>query len=450
MAQRMWNFENGDGTTLTSTAGAGQIVADDAAVAAQAIFGTGTGTFIARASHARLGTCSAEVAAAAGASGQMRLPFPASHDVGVVNFYHFAAAGPGTNAMIASWRTGAGPVFRVGVGGAANTKIVIQDAAPTIVGTSTGSITFNQLNRWEVVYDRTAGNVTVNVYSLDTTSSPMATLTVTGQSIGSASYVNLDVGNPTAVANAWTQYFDVVRMDTGRTTEIGPPINADPTVDAGANQTVAAGATVNLSASASDTDGTIASHAWTFDYPTSGAPSLTGGSTATPSFTAGAAGSLYVLRDTVTDSGGATASDTVEVRVPTAGTLTPLPDYPTITVGAWSNVGGAASEGAALADASDTTYLEGPTASGTEASKRVRLTPSTTRSGMTITARIAQSVSGSMTVTARLYEGTTLRETFGSVSSSTTITDRVLTVASGTLSAISDPGNLWLEMAYTT
>jgi hypothetical protein len=41
-----------------------------------------------------------------------------------------------------------------------------------------------------------------------------------------------------------------------------PPVNQAPTVDAGADQSVDEGETVNLSATGTDSDGTIASYSW--------------------------------------------------------------------------------------------------------------------------------------------------------------------------------------------
>lgn len=320
-------------------------------------------------------------------------------------------------------------------------------------GTFTTALSLNTWYRVSIWCTIAAGTATMNasLYALDDPiGSHIETHTYTSRNTGSTAAGRCSFGKLTNAPSMATYYFDDLAVDFDRYSEIGPVANTPPTVDAGVNQNVSAGATVNLSASASDPDGSIASHAWTFDYPTSGAPALTGASTATPSFTAGSAGSLYVLRDTVTDNGGATASDTVEVRVPTTGNLTTLDGYPPTGTGSWTNVGGAANEGAALADASDATYVEGPAASATEANRRYRLTPSTARSTATITARVGQDVAGTISAVARLYEGTTLRETFNPLTTSTTPTDRTLSLAPGTVAAITDWGNLYLEVAYTT
>jgi hypothetical protein len=94
-----------------------------------------------------------------------------------------------------------------------------------------------------------------------------------------------------------------------------PVANQPPTANAGADKTVNEGAAVSLPGSGSDPDGTIASYAWA---QTAGPTIiLSGANTATASFAAPQVSATTVLtfRLTVTDNGGATASDTVNVTV---------------------------------------------------------------------------------------------------------------------------------------
>ncbi len=100
--------------------------------------------------------------------------------------------------------------------------------------------------------------------------------------------------------------------------------NAAPTANAGDDRTVASGAEVTLSGSASndngdlDGDGSIASYAWT---QTGGSDvTLIGADSAAPSFTtpslaAGAEDETLIFTLVVTDNDGATASDTVVITV---------------------------------------------------------------------------------------------------------------------------------------
>jgi hypothetical protein len=153
------------------------------------------------------------------------------------------------------------------------------------------------------------------------------------------------------------------------TTDVGAPYSAwtvalapgstGPTVDAGADQTVAAGATVTLTGTESAASGTtIASRAWTaLTYPGTTAPTLTGATTATATFTA-AAGE-YTFRYRVTDSAGVFNDSTVTVYA-TAVEARPAA---TVSAGPWTATG-AASIHAALADESDTTYAVAVNPSG--------------------------------------------------------------------------------------
>jgi hypothetical protein len=228
--------------------------------------------------------------------------------------------------------------------------------------------------------------------------------------------------------------------------------NVPPTATITANQTVAASANVTASVSASDSDGTIASYAWTGTrYTATAEPAsitLTGAATDTVTYTAPAAtGVLDVLTCVVTDNSGGTVTKTTEVRIPTTGDILPLRGAGT-GVGSWTNTGGAASEGAALADASNTTYLESPTLSASEVSKRVRLAPAVPRIGATLTTQVSQDVAGTIVAKVRLLEGAALRQE-QTLTTTTSAADQVFTLNTGTIAAITDWGNLFLEWAGT-
>src|SRR5919108_768683 len=92
------------------------------------------------------------------------------------------------------------------------------------------------------------------------------------------------------------------------------PVNTPPVANAGNDQVVAPGATVNLDGGGSaDTNGSISTWAWTQTDGT--AVTLASAGTATPSFTAPASHGAMTFQLTVTDNGGASHSDTVTVTV---------------------------------------------------------------------------------------------------------------------------------------
>jgi hypothetical protein len=87
-------------------------------------------------------------------------------------------------------------------------------------------------------------------------------------------------------------------------------VNTAPSCDAGENQSVEIGATVQLSGTASDPDGDPLTYSWTFDErPAGSSAALSGADTLTPSFTADVEGT-FIVRLTVTD-GLASATDAV-------------------------------------------------------------------------------------------------------------------------------------------
>ncbi len=94
---------------------------------------------------------------------------------------------------------------------------------------------------------------------------------------------------------------------------VNPPVNAAPTANAGADKTIQLPtSSVSLTGSASDSDGSITSYAWT--KVSGGTATIASSSSATTNIT-GLVQGTYVFRLTVTDNGGLTASDDVTVTV---------------------------------------------------------------------------------------------------------------------------------------
>ena len=98
-----------------------------------------------------------------------------------------------------------------------------------------------------------------------------------------------------------------------------PPVNVAPVANAGADQTVDEGVTVDLSGTGTDSDGTISIYAWS--QVSGDAVSFADAAMQNTSFTAPSTGNqtsiTVVLRLTVTDDDGATDTDDVSITINT-------------------------------------------------------------------------------------------------------------------------------------
>lgn len=146
------------------------------------------------------------------------------------------------------------------------------------------------------------------------TSPSSAATTVTGLSAGTYVFRLTVTDNSGATA---TDDVNVV---------VNSASNQLPTASAGLDQTITLPATLTLSGSGTDPDGTIASYSWT--KVSGGSATITSPSASSTTVTGLAAGS-YTFRLTVTDNGGATAFDEVNVTVNAA----PANQPPTASAG---------------------------------------------------------------------------------------------------------------------
>lgn len=278
-----------------------------------------------------------------------------------------------------------------------------------------------------------------------------STLSVSTVDTGTDAVVGVDAGLANTNHGGASVGFDDLQLLDGSAVEIPDYTvpNAPPVVTAGAAQVVAAANTeVTLSFTATDSDGSIVSRATTYDYPTSDGPTITNGTTASPKFTTGSGGFRALVRQTVTDNLGATGSATTEVFVPLAGgtTMRPEPANGT-TVGSWTRAGGAATNGQALSDESDATYLESPEVSASQQSMRLRLQPSAAKSSAQFKDRLWTDT-GTATAEISLYEGATLRQAW-TYTVNTTPTEYTSVLSGPTIDAISDWKNLFVQLAVT-
>lgn len=102
----------------------------------------------------------------------------------------------------------------------------------------------------------------------------------------------------------------------GTSTGGGTSGNLPPTVNAGADQSITLPATLTLSATASDADGSITSYSW---YKVSGGNAAISSSGSATTGVTGLVAGTYVFRCTVTDNNGGVAYDEVQVTVSGGG-----------------------------------------------------------------------------------------------------------------------------------
>lgn len=278
----------------------------------------------------------------------------------------------------------------------------------------------------------TAGLVTWNVYDMSDTL--VGTCTLTNASLGTVPMTAFDAGIQSGITTSVELGFAEIQSTSVTAAEIGKytaGANTPPSVSAGSDKTVTVNTSVSQTGTATDSDGTIVSTAWSFTSVPPGVtpPTISGASTLTATFTPVTAG-IYVLRLIATDDDGANTPSSATIYVPASSVSIVSV---TENSGAWVNQGGAANIQTALSDGSGATYVESPASPSTEATLTSRFGPAVPLSAATITL-LGSSLNGSGALTVKVYlmEGATVRQTW-------TVTlggDVVLTLDSATIAAI--------------
>lgn len=166
-----------------------------------------------------------------------------------------------------------------------------------------------------VVLTGTANDLdgTIASYSWSKLSGPTATLTNQNTNVVTISDM---IAGSYLIRLTVTDNLGATASDNVAITVNPAVVNQSPTVDAGANQAITLPVNnINLTATANDPDGTIATYLW--EKVTGPSATLSGSTTQTLAVTAMLEG-VYVFRVTVTDNLGATASDEVTVTVTNA------------------------------------------------------------------------------------------------------------------------------------
>lgn len=195
------------------------------------------------------------------------------------------------------------------------------------------------------------------------------------------------------------------------------------------------GQTSTVAATPSGGSGTK-TYAWT---KTSGpTATFTDATAASTTFTPTGGAGTYVLRCTVTDASGSTYSEvTVNVTAPTTSNPATVTNVTTST--GWTNVGGAASLVAAMADASDATFARSP--NNPTSSPLVGDLPISKPSAggdVTVTLRLRRTNSTSGSVVVKLLEGAAVRSTKTISTLTSSFADYQVVFPAADLAAIAD------------
>lgn len=200
--------------------------------------------------------------------------------------------------------------YQAGANGVVVTLPTVPPGAPGSISVPISSTTGNFTISWS------AGTGTVSHYELQEATENTFTAPIMAYS---GTSLSATIGNK---PNG-TYYYRVRACNgtvcsayaTGSNGVVVARTNQPPVANAGANQAVNEGASVTLTGSGADSDGTIVSYAWV--QTTGPAVTLTGANTATASFTAPqvTADTVLTFRLTVTDNDGATGTATTDVTV---------------------------------------------------------------------------------------------------------------------------------------
>lgn len=181
---------------------------------------------------------------------------------------------------------------------------------------------------WNIGTSTSNGAWTMKLFRGDSTTA-VETKSSTTENLGTVNWGYVQWGQISA--SAWTATLDMddFAVADGTNTMFGPAVaNTPPVVDAGADKYAEPFSTVSLSGSASDPDGSIASHSWSLVSTTGPAnPTLADPNAYSTSYTSKGtwhAGHTDTWRLTATDNQGAQTSDdiVVSVRPATHGLIT--------------------------------------------------------------------------------------------------------------------------------
>lgn len=221
MALREWLFSG----VVGDAAAKATVVAEDSTQASALGINSGVATLKFSSLHAQASS-SLEIDCAASASAIVRLPNAESTKTRVYRFYHWALA-PGTAVVIGSIRHASGQLFRFGL--SPTGQVQIFSSAGALLGSSTATFSYGQLNRIEMAFTvatSTTGSIRVKVFTGESTTATVD-YTLPGVDLGTADCSHFELGTPHNTTNAWVQYYSAFATNSGLTM-IGPRVSTTP------------------------------------------------------------------------------------------------------------------------------------------------------------------------------------------------------------------------------
>lgn len=262
-------------------------------------------------------------------TGQAQIAYAISSTSVAGRIYLYFTAAPTADFYIMRAETGVSATTAPRFVWKSTGKLVLQDAAGAVVWTSTTSVPLNQWVRFGIFAkagaDTATGTLKGGMFLGDSTSPVDPVFSSTTANAGTAPFTRIAAGKTNASQTYATAFWgDDFAVNDAATDLIGPytAANAAPSANAGPDQAnVEPWSTVTLAGSGTDSDGSIASYAWT---QTGGAAVTLSGTGATRTFSAPATmgGDTLTFQLTVTDNLGATSTDSVSIGVLTATEFT--------------------------------------------------------------------------------------------------------------------------------
>jgi K319-like protein len=227
--------------------------------------------------------------------------------------WYFTALPTGGNVQIMQFRTASGNLIGCN----------LTTAGKINIGTTSGTFSWTSpailgLNAWYsidpgILVDAVNGDINANIRLFDS-ASPVSGGALDSPAIndGSDPIVWFRFGKLTTGAGLPNFFARNIRVDDSTSALYGPYVetNTPPVVSAGADATVAVGASTTRSMTATDSDGTIAAQQWTMQTVPAGVNLPTFPAGASFTYTWPKAGT-YVLQASATDNLNATSADTV-------------------------------------------------------------------------------------------------------------------------------------------